>query len=299
MMRQNTTALTAEERSERLRVARQQLTDSLARLMTADGWQTAMEGRAWMRRYSFNNFMMILQQRPDATDVRPLREWNAAGRRVRKGEHAIRIWAPTFRRPHPDAEDDGNGQDDPASTRETIRFILVSVFDVSQTDGTPLPRPGLADYRPELLSGNAPGGLWDGIGAQIRDRGFTIERGGCGGANGTTTYSARTVRVRDDVDDAQAAKTLTHELAHIELGHEHRQAGRQVKEVEAESVACIVAAACGLDTLSYSVPYVAGWARDLDTATTSAERIYDVADTILTRLGVPAPGSDTGQPAAA
>lgn len=235
-MRQNKT-LTPEERKERLRVAHQQLAESVARLMTAEGWQTAMERRAWMRRYSFKNFMLILQQCPGATDVRSLREWNAADRHVRKGEHAIRIWAPSIRKQNPAATAPGDETGDDDEDRVTVRFILVSVFDVSQTEGTPLPRSALADYRPELLSGAAPGGLWDALTVQVREHGFTIERGDCGGSNGRTIWGARTVRVRDDVDGAQAAKTLAHELAHIELGHEHRPETRRVREVEAESVA--------------------------------------------------------------
>jgi hypothetical protein len=211
-MRQNK-ALTPEERKERLRAAHQQLAESVARLMTAEGWQAAMQRRAWMRRYSFRNFMLILQQCPDATDVRSLREWNAAGRRVRKGEHSIKIWAPSIRKRDASAAASGDEAGRDEEDRAAVRFILVSVFDVSQTEGTPLPRATLADYCPELLSGAAPGGLLDALAAQVRAHGFTIERGDCGGPNGLTTWGTRTVRVRDDVDDAQAAKTLAHELA--------------------------------------------------------------------------------------
>ena len=167
--------------------------------------------------------------------------------------------------------------------------ILIGVLDASQL----LPAAAPADHHPDLLSGNAPEGLWDGVAAQIRARGFTVQRGCCGEANGFTCYDTRTVRVRDDIDDAHAAKTLTHELAHIALGHAYRDVPHEIEEIEAESVACIVAAACGLDTRAYSAPYVASWARDLDTATTSADRVYDAADTILARLGVPAAGLGT------
>lgn len=231
-MRQNTTDLTPEARRARLHAARQQLTDSLADLMPADGRQAARERQARTRRNPPGNLMIIL----------------------RDGRHT-----------------------------------LIGVLDASQL----LPAAAPADHHPELLSGDAPEGLWDGVAAQIRARGFTIKRGRCGGANGITCYDTRTVRVRDDVDDAQAAKTLTHELAHIALGHAYRDVPQEIEEIEAESVACIVAAACGLDTRAYSAPYVASWARDLDTATTSAERVYDAADTILARLGVPAAGSGT------
>ncbi len=285
-------ALTPEQRRERIRQAHEQLTESVARLMTADGWRAAMERRAWLRRYSLSNVMMILHQCPGATDVRPLRQWNAAGRHVRKGEHAIKIWAPSIRKPDPASQPDDTEPGDTAETI-TVRFILVNVFDVSQTDGAPLPKVTLADYCPELLSGDAPGWLWDAVAAEVRALGYTIERGDCDGANARVTWATRTVRVRDDVDGAQAAKSLIHEFAHILCDHEHRpDAPRPLREVEAESVACIVATACGLDTLPYSVPYVAGWAKDLDIATRSAERIYAVADTILARLGIPVPGSE-------
>ncbi|MFC7741072.1 ArdC family protein [Nocardiopsis composta] len=96
--------------------------------------------RAWLRRYSINNTMLILLQRPDATDVRPIKEWNKAGRRVRKGERGIRILAPCRYRAR---DDDGNPvtDDDGAPLYRVRTFKVVSVFDVSQTDGDPLPEP--------------------------------------------------------------------------------------------------------------------------------------------------------------
>ncbi|MBB5429937.1 ArdC-like ssDNA-binding domain-containing protein [Nocardiopsis composta] len=252
--------------------------------------------RAWLRRYSINNTMLILLQRPDATDVRPIKEWNKAGRRVRKGERGIRILAPCRYRAR---DDDGNPvtDDDGAPLYRVRTFKVVSVFDVSQTDGDPLPEPetGLV---PAELRGAAPEHLWSGIADQISEQGYTVERGDCGSAYGFTDFPDRCVRVRDAVDDAQAAKTLIHELAHILCGHEERitTVPRTVLEVEAESVACIVAAVAGLDSLPYSVPYVAGWADDVDTARQSAERVAAVADAIITRLQASAPTAPVGAP---
>jgi IrrE N-terminal-like domain len=164
-------------------------------------------------------------------------------------------------------------------------FILVPVVDISQLQQPPGRQPPSVPTCLELR-GDAPSGLWDGISAQIYSRGYTIERADCGDAYGLTMYAERRVIVREEVEPAQAAKTLTHELAHILCNHENRQEStpRPVREVEAESVACIVTAVCGLDTLSYSVPYVAGWAHDRDTARESAERVLTVADTILAQL---------------
>lgn len=273
--------LSPEERAERLSAARQQLLDGVDKLLTADGWQQLITSRAWLRRYSLNNLIMILQQCPDATDVRPLSEWKALGYGyMRKGTHKIKIWKPRFHKVEPEQTDDTEAA---TAKTELSGFLLVPVVDVSQLQGNPS-ASSPAPPRPIELSGDAPAGLWDGIAAHITARGYRIERGDCGGANGRTIWAERRVIVRADVEPAHAAKTLTHELAHILCDHETRTVARPLGEVEAESVACIVAAVCGLDTLPYSVPYVAGWAADRDTARQSAERVLCVADTILDRL---------------
>jgi hypothetical protein len=298
--RKSRRTLSDEERAERLAAARHQLLDGIDALMSADGWAQLITSRAWLRRYSLNNVLMILQQCPEATDVRPLSEWKQAGfGYMRKGTHKIKIWKPRFRAvgatdqggdPTSEATTSASGApetgtDDTTGKTTLSGFMLVPVVDVSQLQGAPPPAQ-LDVPAPIELSGDAPVGLWDGIAAHIVEQGYTVERGDCGSAYGRTVFGERRVIVRGDVEPAQAAKTATHELAHILCEHEtrHDAASRPLREVEAESVACIVAAVCGLDTLAYSVPYVAGWAADRDTARSSAQRVLTVADTILTRL---------------
>jgi hypothetical protein len=106
--------------------------------------------------------------------------------------------------------------------------------------------------------------LWEGLAAQIRRHGFDLtdapDARSLGGANGVTDFTTRTVTVRTDMPDAAQVKTLTHELAHIVLGHESRTGDglhRGIGEVEAESVSTMVTAAYGMDTSGYTVPYVA------------------------------------------
>lgn len=291
--RQSRYSLSPEERAERLSAARQQLLDGIDKLMTADGWQQLITSRAWLRRYSLNNLLMILQQCPEATNVRPMSEWRQLGYSyLRKGTHKIKIWKPTFRKVDL-SEDTGETVENPhdqQSPQVLSGFMLVPVVDLSQLQQPPGREPPSVPTCLEL-QGDAPSGLWDGISAQIRSHGYTIERADCGDAYGLTICAERRVIVREGVESAQAAKTLTHELAHILCDHEnrHQSTPRPVQEVEAESVACIVTAVCGLDTLSYSVPYVAGWARDRDSARESAERVLTVADTILAQLSTDAP----------
>jgi len=269
-------ALTPEERAQRLAQAREQLQAGVDNLMTAEGWEQMIRSRAWLRRYSFHNLVMILAQCPQATDVRPLSEWKELGYGyMRKGTHKIKIWKPVFRK-----------IDDETPAPEGVRltgFMLVPVVDVSQLQDAPA--AAVVPCRPVELTGAAPTGLWEGVAAQVRALGFTVERGDCGSAYGMTLFGReRRVVVRVGAEPAQAVKTLTHELAHILCGHEHRAAPRELREVEAESVACIVSAVCGLDTLSYSVPYVAVWAGDRAQVEESAERVLRVADAIIEHL---------------
>lgn len=93
---------------------------------------------------------------------------------------------------------------------------MAYVWDVSLTDGDPIPAPV-----PQLLAGQAPPGLLDGLTQQIVDRGFTVHTApgaaANGGANGVIDYLARTVTYREDVDPANACRTLGHDLAHVML----------------------------------------------------------------------------------
>ena len=271
-------SLTPEERRERMRRTHEQLNAAVEDLTTADGWRAMVRSRAWLRRYSLNNLLLILTQHPGASDVRPFREWKRAGRYVRKGERGIRILAPIRYKVEPD-----DGEDDGAPGYAVRAFKTTTVFDVSQTDGDPLP-PQATQPVPEELNGTGPEHLWEDVAACVTEQGYTLERGDCDSAYGWVHYPSRTVRVRDDVSLAQATKTLVHELAHILADHETRTVSRARCEVEAESVACLVSAMTGLDTLGYSVPYVAGWAETADEAHQAAGTVLDVADRITARL---------------
>lgn len=177
--------------------------------------------------------------------------------------------------------------------RQLRGFRVVHVFDVTQTDGEPLP-----DVEPPLLRGDAPDRLWDHLVGLVAADGYRIERGPCHGANGYTDYTHRIVRVLDNVEPAQAAKTLAHELGHIRADHEHRFTDyatslrcRGQAEIEAESIAYLVTADAGLDTASYSVPYLAGWSGgDIDLLRESMTRVITTARTIGS------PGEDAARP---
>jgi antirestriction protein ArdC len=255
------------DKADRLLSAHADLVTAVESLTSSDDWLRMLTLTSRFYRYSTNNVFLIMLQRPEATRVAGYRAWQAMGRQVRKGESGIRIFAPCIYR---DRSTEGDSADTtPAGLRG---FTTATVFDVSQTDGENLP-----DVRPVLLDGDGVAGLWDGLSVQVEAAGYAVERGDCDGANGLTDHRARIVRVRDDVSEAQAAKTLAHELAHVLLHPDtagyFRCRGRA--EVEAESTAFLVCRVAGLTTDGYSWPYIAHWSDG------SAKVVQDVAGRVL------------------
>ena len=142
--------------------------------------------------------------------------------------------------------------------------------------------------RPTLLAGEGPEGAWDVLAQLVEDRGFRIEREQLFPANGTTSMTTKVVTVADRLADAAAVKTLAHELAHVVLHSDpncdyHANRGRC--EVEAESVAYLVCCELGLETDTYSFPYVASWANgEVKVVTAAADRVRGCARGILEQL---------------
>jgi len=281
---------------DKLTALHEQISDGVTALVESEGWRAMLDTAAKFHSYSLGNLLLIALQAPQATRVAGFRSWQSLGRQVRKGERGIAILAPCTYRPKtadraepaasagPELAATSGGAAAPDAGGKQVRgFRVVHVFDVAQTEGAPLP-----EVAPALLTGQAPAGLWDDLASQVTGYGYALERGDCGGANGYTDPRRRVVRVRDDVDDAQAVKTLAHELGHLECGHVSDlptyATCRGRCEVEAESVAYVVAAAHGLDASGYTFAYVAGWSGpDLTRVRQSAETVTKAARTILGR----------------
>lgn len=258
---------------EKLNALHAQLVDAVAELVHSEKWAQMLAVAARFTTYSPSNVTLIAVQRPDATRVAGIRTWNSLGRRVNKGEHGIAILAPCVYRTQEEAatKDDSAAAepvDDGAMPRRELRgFRVVHVFDVSQTEGTPLP-----DVGPRRLSGEVPLHAWDGLVRLTSDAGYRLERRTCPvGVNGWTAPLEKLVVIDQALEPAQAVKTLAHELGHIRANHAGRfpdysvdRACRGAAEVEAESIAYIVTSHLGMKPDDYSVPYVAGWADDLD-----------------------------------
>jgi DNA primase catalytic core len=270
-----------------------QLEESVRKLVTSDDWLAALKVASRFHDYSFANTMLIVAEAErrglTPTRVAGYRKWQELGRQVRRGEKGIPILAPLVRKvagtepdqPHPPDADQRKEQEE---TR-LVGFRVVHVFDITQTDGPPLP-----DITPRQLVGDLPR-QWDQLVEMITGAGFTLgfdDPAVLDGANGITHWDRRHVTLRNDLSGAQRFKTAAHELGHIRLHDPHggtRPACRGVVEVEAESVAYIVSASAGIDTATYSLPYVAAWAKgDTAVVARTAQRVIDCARSILPGL---------------
>jgi len=292
-------------RDDKLAALHEQISEGVAALVDSQGWRAMLDTAAKFHSYSLGNLLLIGAQAPQATRVAGFRTWQSLGRQVRKGERGIAILAPCTYRPKtadraepaapagpaPTTSCSGGAAPDAGGKQQVRGFRVVHVFALSQTDGAPLP-----DVAPALLTGQAPAGLWDALERQVLGHGYTVHRGDTGRANGWTDPTSRTVRVSGGVDDAQAVKTLIHELAHLEAGHvgdlPTYATCRGRCEVEAESVAYVVAAAHGMHASGYSFAYVAGWAGgDLSVVRQAGDTVTQTARCILARLD-DAPGEE-------
>jgi antirestriction protein ArdC len=318
----NTQVRARETREAKLKALQQQLSESVAALVTGEDWKRALTFAAQFRSRSFNNTMLIYAQHyaaynegrvpePTPTYVAGFHQWLSLGRHVQKGQHGYGILAPVtarFASPNPPDATSWHrlARGEKPGFGETVKSRLIGlkpthVWDVSQTTGDPVPElPS-----PNLLQGEAPAGLWDGLADHITSLGFELRlvssAAAISGANGLTDFGSREVSIRMDMDDAAQVKTLAHELGHVLL---HTPRGnmtstdlaadatlhRGIAEVEVESVALMVGAAHGLDTSSYTVPYVSSWAASVPGKTpaevvqSTAERVRNTALGILEKL---------------
>ena len=266
--------------SDRADQLHHELLDRVSQLRNSEAWLQAITAAARFHEYSLGNWLLLWSQAEQrGTTVSRqagYRTWQSMGRQVRRGERGYQILAPMTRRITRDDEDEPE--------RIVCGFRVVNVFDVSQTDGDPLP-----DVGPRHLTGDGDAQLLEaGIG-MIEEQGYRFSLSPLQGPNGVTRPGGKQVIVEAELPGAQLTKTTIHELAHVLM---HADDGhidcRGRVEVEAESVAYVVCAAVGLETSAYSIPYVAGWAQATaspeETLLRTGERIVATARRILAVL---------------
>ena len=301
MTRSATTAADkAQARKELAEQLHASIAQKVAALTSSDQWTRFLEQSAAFHAYSFKNVVLILTQCPDATAVAGYNQWLERGRHVRAGQKAIRIFGYSAKKITDTDPDTGE-----ETERRAPRFPILSVFDESQTDPNTELTPRMLKANPKTklwadieqhpaqrLTGTDPGGIY----TQIRDvttaRGWTITRRELDGhTNGYTTCdSTRQIVIETALEPAQEAKTMIHEAAHALLhtdltDTDRHQLHRGIREVEAESVAYVLAGLLGLDTSTYSIGYIAEWAQaDTDLITTTGKRVLNTVHTLTNEL---------------
>ena len=291
----------AESKTEKQKV--QEITEKLEQgikeLFESEKYKTYLNTMSKFHNYSFNNTMLIAMQKPDATLVAGFKAWQKNfDRHVKKGEKGIRILAPA---PYKIKEErdkidpvtqellldkDGNPQKEEVEI--TIpAFRAVSVFDVAQTDGKPIPELAAK----ELLSDVE--GYQDMIRAVEAISPVPIELEEIAGdSKGYYDREAKRIAVQENMSESQTLKTMIHEVAHSKLHSkeveqdEQMKKDRNTKEVEAESIAYTVCQHFGVDTSDYSFGYIAGWSsgRDTKELRASMDTIRRTASELITGI---------------
>ena len=267
--------LTSEKPADKLKEITDRLEQGITELFESERYKEYLRVMSKFHNYSFNNTLLIAMQKPDASLVAGFSSWkNNFGRNVMKGEKGIKIIAPSpftvkqeVEKTDPQTGKPVIGKDGkPVTEEKEIKvpaYKVVSVFDVSQTEGRELP-----DIAVNELTGDVD---------RFKDFFAALEQASPvpvgfekieGGAHGYYHLEEKRIAIDEGMSDLQTLKTAIHEIAHAKLHdidlnapkeEQKPRVDRRTREVEAESVAYTVCQHYGLDTSDYSFGYVAGW----------------------------------------
>ena len=294
--------LTSEKPAEKLKEITDRLEQGITELFESERYREYLRVMSKFHNYSFNNTLLIAMQKPDASLVAGFSAWkNNFGRNVMKGQKGIKIIAPSpykvkqeMKKIDPHTQQPIIGKDGKPVTEEkeiTIpAYKVVSVFDVSQTEGKELP-----DIAVDELTGDVE---------RYRDFFAALEKTSPvpigfeqipGSSHGYYHLEDKRIAIQEGMSELQTLKTAIHEIAHAKLhdidlnapeNEQQPRATRRTREVEAESVAYTVCQHYGLDTSDYSFGYVAGWSsgRELSELKSSLETIRSAAAEIINSI---------------
>ena len=294
--------LTSEKPAEKLKEITDRLEQGIAELFDSERYREYLKVMSKFHNYSFRNTVLIAMQKPDASLVAGFSAWkNNFERNVMKGQKGIKIIAPSpykikqeMQKIDPHTQKPIIGKDGKPVTEEkevTIpAYKVVSVFDVSQTEGKELP-----DIAVDELTGDVD---------RYKDFFAALEKTSPvpiafenieGGSHGYYHLEDKRIAINEGMSELQTLKTAIHEIAHAKLhdidlnapkDEQQPHVDRRTREVEAESVAYTVCQHYGLDTSDYSFGYVAGWSsgRELSELKSSLETIRSAAAEIINSI---------------
>ena len=283
-----------EKQAEQFKEITDKLEQGVSDVFSSDNYKQFLDTMAKFPRYSVNNNILIMMQKPDAQMCQSFTGWKEMGRFVKKGEKGIKILAPapyTIQREQTKLDDRGNPMLDkdgePIMESVEIKvnaFKVVSTFDVSQTEGKELPTLGVDE-----LTGGVDGyGTFMEALKEVCPVPMTFENIE-GGAKGFYSQTEKRIAIQEGMSEAQTVKTAIHEMAHQKLHAIENNGPKQTrgsKEVEAESVAYTVCQHYGIDTSDYSFSYVAGWSegKEMPELKASLDTIRRAASEMITAI---------------
>lgn len=294
-----------EQQSNKNKERLKEITDSIEQgikdLFESEKYRQYLRTMSRFHRYSVNNTLLIAMQRPDATRVAGFSKWrDQFGRHVRKGEKGIQIIAPTPYKKKIDAvkldpdtkapvlDQNGNAIMEEIEIKIPM-FRVVSVFDVSQTEGRPLPEI-VSD-----LTGNVQ--QYDTFMEALHRASpvpVSIEPI-APATDGYFSLMEQAITIRAGMSEVQTVCATVHEIAHAKLHNygianaeaeqpqEAPKKDQRIKEVEAESIAYAVCQYYGIETAENSFGYIAGWSKgkELSELRASLETINQTASELI------------------
>ena len=287
----------AEERKAEMEQMTLKLENGVKDIFASGNFKKYLDFCAKLPRYSINNQILIMLQKPEATMCQSYTGWKDMNRFVRKGEKGIRIFAPApYKMQKEQEKTDVSGKvvvdKDGEPVKEKVEITVnafkpVSTFDVSQTEGDPVPTVGVNELTAAVEGYES---LLNAL-KEVIPVPVSFEQIDSG-AKGYYHLEENRIVVQEGMSEAQTVKTLVHEASHQALhSKEAREASGETKsknqqETEAESIAYVVCQHYGIDTSEYSFPYVATWSADKEVPELKAslETIRSTASWMITKI---------------
>ena len=274
-------AVETEVKTRRIDEVLKQLKDGVEGIQDSYQFRLFLTTMSKFHDYSIGNQILIMLQKPEAVRVAGFNTWKDLGRWVMKGEKGIAIMAPMMPpKLKPEKREQGEAEAETETEPRPVFFKVVYIFDVSQTEGKPLP-----EFEVPVLAGEANEELFTDLLIHMRQRGVSVDFESKPSLNPGVKgfYSQAGIWVRPEEPGAQQLKTLLHEIAHYYSEGVFR-IPRQDAETIAESAAFVVGTHFGFDTGVRSFPYVALWAKDKKVLESNLGAIRRVSTTIIEAL---------------
>ena len=273
---------------DKIKSALTSIEEGLATINSDEDWIRYLKFNSMFYNYSYNNIILIMMQRPDATYVAGYTAWRKLNRYVKKGEKGIGILCPCIRKVEAFKEpDDTNVYNDKEAEKEVKKvvsgFKIGYVFDLSQTDGDDSMLPVLVTG----LAGNSEQeqAIYEALLKYVSSQ-YTVQEVTGTSAKGSYKIETQVITVRSDLEYRQKLKSLLHELSHaIDFSmHPDDTIPRNKRELIAESCAFVVCLRLGIDTSSYSFSYLKSWLKDPKELGEVADCVQKISSKIINEL---------------